>query len=324
MITAKEIAKALGGEVTGGNTALVPGPGHSRKDRSLAVTVSSTNPDGFVVHSHANDDPIKCRDYVRDMLGLAPFAPGRRVDKLSTLSRVAKLATRANATDNLSVAPDPDELKRIEWALKLWGEGRPPVGTLVETYLNSRALHLPEAVIAGDSIRFHPSCPYRVGDGVLNIPSMLCLMRDIHTGEPRALHRTALRADGRGKYTGDGFGSAKKMLGPVKGAAIMLTPFEDVTHGLSVAEGLENGLTVMIEKDAVPMWVLGSAGAVASFPYLGGVSFLTIYGDRGEAGEKAAEECALAWCAAGAEGAIVLPVGNDDWNAARINRGVAA
>ena len=40
---------------------LAPGPGHSTADRSLSVKLDSGAPDGFIVNSFANDDPIACR-----------------------------------------------------------------------------------------------------------------------------------------------------------------------------------------------------------------------------------------------------------------------
>jgi hypothetical protein len=67
-----KIAEIFGGDVTNGE-ALVPGPGHSADDRSLAIKCDSAAPEGFVVHSFAGDDPIACRDYVRYKLGLAEF-----------------------------------------------------------------------------------------------------------------------------------------------------------------------------------------------------------------------------------------------------------
>jgi RecA-family ATPase len=68
------LAKALGGEVNAGQV-LAPGPGHSKTDRSLSVKLDSNAPDGFVVHSFADDDPIVCRDYVRSKAGLEAFKP---------------------------------------------------------------------------------------------------------------------------------------------------------------------------------------------------------------------------------------------------------
>ena len=75
-LSARDIARALGGEARGRNV-LAPGPGHSPRDRSLSVTVDDTAPDGFVVNSFAGDDPLACRDYVRDKAGLGPRSNGR-------------------------------------------------------------------------------------------------------------------------------------------------------------------------------------------------------------------------------------------------------
>ena len=66
------VARLLGGVVSGGQV-LAPGPGHSGADRSLSVKIDDIAPGGFIVHSFSNDDPIVCRDYVREKLGLPPF-----------------------------------------------------------------------------------------------------------------------------------------------------------------------------------------------------------------------------------------------------------
>src|SRR5579862_3420628 len=76
-ITVQELQRALGGDITRGNNGpqvLSPGPGHSEEDRSLAISPAD-NADGFIVHSHAGDDPIACKDYVRQKLGLPAFQP---------------------------------------------------------------------------------------------------------------------------------------------------------------------------------------------------------------------------------------------------------
>ena len=75
MTDLRMIARALGGEVCG-RQVLAPGPGHSPRDRSLAIRPSSAAPDGLLVHSHAGDDWRDCRDYVRQRLGLPQWQPG--------------------------------------------------------------------------------------------------------------------------------------------------------------------------------------------------------------------------------------------------------
>ena len=69
-----QIAHALGGEVSG-RQVLAPGPEHSPKDRSLSVKLGDTGEP--VVHSFAGDDPLKCKDYVREKLGLPAWQPQR-------------------------------------------------------------------------------------------------------------------------------------------------------------------------------------------------------------------------------------------------------
>ena len=83
MLNLKNVAHALGGEITR-NQVRAPGPGHSQQDRSLSIALSQSAPGGFVVHSFAGDDPIACKDYVRQKLGLAPFQPkGNRLSRAS-------------------------------------------------------------------------------------------------------------------------------------------------------------------------------------------------------------------------------------------------
>ncbi|WP_336492107.1 toprim domain-containing protein [Methylobacterium nigriterrae] len=73
-LDARQVARALGGRAYG-NRVSAPGPGHSRRDKSLTVFVDPKEPDGFTVHSHAGDDWQMCRDYVRERLGLPKWQP---------------------------------------------------------------------------------------------------------------------------------------------------------------------------------------------------------------------------------------------------------
>jgi hypothetical protein len=73
----QSLARALGGVVSG-KEVLAPGPGHSAKDRSLSVTLDPKAPDGFIVNSFAGDDPIRCKDFVREKAGLPAFNGERK------------------------------------------------------------------------------------------------------------------------------------------------------------------------------------------------------------------------------------------------------
>ena len=73
MLSLDGIARALGGEVSG-NMVRAPGPDHSTVDRSLGIWITATG-DDIRVDSKAGDDPIRCKDYVRERIGLPGWEP---------------------------------------------------------------------------------------------------------------------------------------------------------------------------------------------------------------------------------------------------------
>ena len=292
MASLKSLAHALDGDVVK-NCVLAPGPGHSKTDRSMQVSIDPTVPSGVRVHSWAGDDWRDCLTLVQERLG-----GGTR---WHTSTAAETYRHREVASDNNGRAMD------------LWTTSRPPQGTPVETYFAGRGLALPAG---SDALRFHPACPFRLDDGsTARLPAMLGLMRDILTDQqPCGIHRTALRADGSGKADVQGLGNPKKMLGRAKGACIKLSPDEAVTDGLGIAEGIETALTALTNGWA-PIWACGSAGSIAHFPVLAGIECLTIFADADPAGVKAARACRARWQGAGMECTVILPPEDgQDWN----------
>jgi putative DNA primase/helicase len=156
MLDLRQIAAALGGEVCG-QQVLAPGPGHSRRDRSLSVRLTA---DGFIVNSFAGDDPLVCKDHVRKQLGWSPWQPGDEQDRRVHPSRIKEFDRRAADRETEQRPRTEDDLLRIKRAVEIWDGGADPRGTRAERYLNSRALELtPE--LAGSVLRFHPRCPWR-------------------------------------------------------------------------------------------------------------------------------------------------------------------
>lgn len=68
----RHLAQALGGEISNGQV-LAPAPGHSPKDRGLAVRPVAGAPDGFLVHTFNGGDPLEAKDHVRKALGRDAF-----------------------------------------------------------------------------------------------------------------------------------------------------------------------------------------------------------------------------------------------------------
>ena len=285
----REMARTLGGEVVGGQL-LCPGPGHAPRDRSLSLKLSASAPDGFTVYSHAGDDFAACRDHVRALLGLAAWIPERCSDR-APIARQGPAAPPEAPPLHDTRAPPPFGLS---WAGQLWGEGVDPRGTLCERYLrDTRGLEFGDD-LALSVIRWHAG-----------IGAMLSLFRNIHDGRRQAVLRTFINPDA----TRD----ERKFTGPTKGAAIMLDAFDAVTTGLHAGEGLETVATAR-QLGLRPAWALGSSGALASFPVLGGVECLTLLAEHDAASERVVQACAERWHAAGREVLINRPIGGKDLN----------
>ena len=282
----QQLARALCGEVTSGGVSC-PGPGHSSNDRSLRVFLNSLAPDGFRTDSMAGDDFRACRDYVKARLGIddRSYEVSRRRDNPYTEH------------------PKTDDASRIIRALSIWGESRPLDGTVGLTYLARRGVDV-QQLPAGlhGALRWHPACPWESGTH----GCVVALMIDAITGEPKAIHRTAITADGRK--------IGKKMMGPCAGCIICLWPDDAVTDGLVLGEGIETTLVAATRIEhrgtcLAPAWAAGSAGAMAKFPVLAGIETLTILVDNDEsgAGQRAAAECSDRWTAAGREVVRLVP-----------------
>jgi hypothetical protein len=278
----RTIARIMGGDVTGRDSVLVPGPGHSKNDRSLSIKIDPAAPLGFRVNTFSHkDDWQTCRDYVCAALGLKrDFIPPIRI------------------------APPPQPAPRLvssAFPLQLWSEAINARGTVAEKYLATRMLELPNS--SDELLRFHPSCPFGLGT---RHPCMIALYRDIRTNEPKAIHRTALTLDGK-KID-------RKALGPKAGCAIKLSADEDVAEGLTIAEGIETAIAGMA-LNFRPTWALGDACEVAKFPLLSGIECLTILvdNDASGTGQASALECSHRWTSRGREVFRVVPtaVGHD-------------
>jgi hypothetical protein len=105
--TIQHIAAHMGGEDHNGRQALVPGPGHSTVDRLLSITINDAG-DDVPVHSFGGDDPIKCKDFVRQKLRMderQPNGKGRIKGHGSAQAAIDAMTKRAKAA--VSPAPTP-------------------------------------------------------------------------------------------------------------------------------------------------------------------------------------------------------------------------
>jgi putative DNA primase/helicase len=280
-----ELASALGGFVSG-PWIRISGPGHSKHDDSLSFLFDSTQPDEIRVYSFADDDPGVCREHIK--------------------AQLEKLSAGGSLTVELDENVAAKHVK-TEKALKLWEASVCASGTVAQEYLLTRACLPASAACLSEVLRFHPNCPMGTG----YFPAMVSIMRDVITGQPTGIHRTALADDGSAKRTMSNGMPAKMMLGRAKGAAVMLSNSAPV---MGIAEGIETALSAQ-KIFGMPVWACMSAPGIAGFPALHGLNHLTIFADHDEAGLKAAKNCASRYQKRGINAEVRLPQkAGDDWN----------
>jgi len=310
MISLRQIAAALGGQVAGPRTVRAPGPGHSPKDRSLAVRLDPGAPDGFICFSHCGDDWKQCRDHVRERLGLPAWQPGDEYRRRTLPRRhVAKwdFAVTTSAADEVPQAWDADELDRIARAQSIWNEAADPRGTLGEIYLREqRRLDLPDE-LAYAVLRFHGACPWRDENTgkTDHVPALIAPFRAINDNSITAVHRIRLGADGS-KLD-------RRMLGIVKHCAIKFDQI-DSSGLLVIGEGIETALAVrqymaLKQIERMPVWAAGSAGAISFLPLIKGISKLFILGENNDGGanQRAIELCRARWRKQDRKVAVIQP-----------------
>lgn len=276
----RDIVKRVGGEiVNGGREARVPGPGHSKRDRSLSLRLSAGG--RVIFHDFTGKHSVR---EVRAHLGLS-F--GENYQPTAAETRAAKRLRDAEAAALLA--------EKNAFCEALWSETLDPHETVVADYLRSRALVSHRRPMACPDVRFSPAAPRAVPWNRMKDdpppppphPAMVCLARD-HLRRPRGLHVTFIDRFGR-----KAFGSRSRiMVGPMAGASLQLAPIsEDGT--LAVGEGMETarGFTLL---RGVPTWATFSTSGLRSFVVPRGVRRLIIAADNDSngAGVAAAEHLA--------------------------------
>ena len=197
--------------------------------------------------------------------------------------------------------PDCDDAQRTKSALKTWQSAKPAGGTVVETYLRSRGLHLPWS----QTIRFCPRLKHLPSDTTW--PAMVSLVTRGVDDTPLAIHRTFLADDGAGKAPVD---PQKMMLGPCSGGAVRLAPAGDI---LMVGEGIESCLSAM-QARGHPAWAALSTSGLKALTLPDNVQEVIVLADGDEAGETAARIAALRWKAEGRRVRIARPTEGQDFN----------
>jgi putative DNA primase/helicase len=285
LISAKEMAKALGGRRVGnGWSACCP----AHDDHQPSLSIRDAEDGKVLVHCHAG----RAQGKVIQVLRLRGLWEDRNYEsRLDVRDRYGRGAVERE---------DDDASKRIESALRIWKAAEPADGTVVETYLHSRGLDIP----APSVIRYHAGLKHSSGS---TWPAMIALVTRTTDDAAVAVHRTYLSRDGSGKAP---ISPQKMMLGPCRGGAVRLAPLGSV---LLVGEGIENCLACMLATN-LPAWAALSTSGLRSLDLPIEAQDVIIVADGDHAGLTAALSAALHWSRPGRRVRIARPPWGADFN----------
>jgi hypothetical protein len=278
MATAEAIAKALGGRKAG-TAWMARCPAHD--DRTPSLAIRDTGDGTVLVRCHAGCNQEQVISILRSRGLWTTDGP-----------------TRSKQKPTVQHKPDHDE--HTEAALAIWRATAPASNTVVETYLASRGLHLPQV----STLRFHAGLKHPSG-GIW--PVMVALVAKGANGTPLAIHRTFLARDGAGKALVE---PPKMMLGPCRGGAVCLAEPGEV---LMVGEGIESSLAAM-QATGRPAWAALSTSGLRSLDLPKDVRDVIVLADGDKAGEVAARTCAWRWKREGRRVRIARPPQGMDFN----------
>lgn len=287
----REIVVRLGGDLySGGTRACVPGPGHSKRDRSLSLRLM---PSGRLVwHSFVPADP----DEVCKHLGL----DGRPEGKMSASE--ALQAQREYALEQRAA-----NARRIAFCREIWRSTQSAEGSPVETYLRDvRAIRAPIPPV----LRYGLAVPVGYRSTAPRLPAMVALAQR-PDGLPAGLHITFIRPDGSEKAA---LPNPRRMFWSLEGGGIRLSHTPRPGASLAVAEGVETALSFR-DRTGEPTWAAGSAVGLSQFIPPTRLSRLIVAADAddGGAGLVAARELAARarrWC----DVTLAPAPAGKDWN----------
>jgi len=210
-------------------------------------------------------------------------AADRLARDLNTLHAISPIATISDeAIAQRKRALEQKKFKRVDFARSLLTHCVSYKGTLGETYLASRAIHLTGLDTV---IRYHPSMQHE-DNGVKSLfPALIFPIQNIPGGTVEGIHRIFLQDDGNGKAK---VKNPKMALGTVKGNAIW---FGEPSDRLYIAEGPENALSIYASGAKFVACSI-NAGNMSHVSIPETVTSLVICADRDKAGIEAARSTA--------------------------------
>lgn len=199
-----------------------------------------------------------------------------------------------------------EDLDKEQWARRFFKESVPIVGTPGEIYLRARGI----TITPPDDVRFGMIPSWRnkeTGEWGRKRPAIICGARD-GTEAIVGIQRIFFPNDDASLGRKD----CKLSLGTIRGSALRLAPVEEV---IIMAEGPEDGLSIMQEGPGLPVWVPFGTSMMPAVQLPPIVRKVIIAEQNNTAGRIAASKAAIAMVERGVEVASARPADQfDDWN----------
>jgi putative DNA primase/helicase len=282
----ERIVAACGGVLLdGGSRALIPGPDHSTRDRS--VSLRETEEGRILIHCFSpRDDWRAVRRALADR-GL-----------LNDETPPSDSRSRASA-----VVAQPGEEARVERARKIWEDSQPIRLTAASNYLRRRAVVASAELDA--ALRFHPRMTSL--EDRARRPALVAAICD-REGLLQGVQVTLLTRHGGAKAP---LTTPRRVIGRLLGGTVRLMP---TSPTMVVAEGIESALSAA-DVLKTPAWAALSAHNLSRFEPPAAVRCLIIASDSDPAGVRASETLLRRVESAGLRARIEMPPAeHGDWN----------
>lgn len=271
---------------------------------------------GLIAAVQFGGDIKRAVPWAKSWLGLDDQDPARIEQQRAEI--------RAGAEDRARRAEQEREAIRAS-ARARWMQGQPIMGTPVETYLRHRGIDLARLGKVPGVLRYHPALQAGAGPDAVKLPAMVAQVIGLDGGQ-RAIHRTYLKPDGRGKAdAADGLVpdakgrvDAKRALGNYWGGHIPVwkgvhqCTLRDIPEGTDVyvSEGIEDGLTAACADPrlrVIAMLSLGNLMAIELPPQMGRLIILKQNDAPGSKAAQLLQRCVTHHRAAGRRVLFVEP-----------------
>lgn len=238
--------------------------------------------------------------FVIDRDGCSFIEAARSIDSGEFPTWTPQERAKVQAEDRLA------DLAKEQDARRFYADSTPLAGTPGDVYMRARGITID---MPGD-VRFGMVPSWRnkeTGEWGRKRPAVICGARD-GTGAIVGIQRIFFKNDDPTLGKKD----CKLSLGTIRGSALWLGPAGPT---IILAEGPEDGLSIMQEGPHLPVWVPFGTSMMPSVDYPASVRRVIIAGQNNTAGRVAVNKAAIALSERGLEVSFAWPASRyDDWN----------